>query len=243
MHQKDTQALEQYLGRIRPIYHDLFNIAHAVTGSSEAARYCMQYAILQGWAADEDSAGRHGFREAMRRLVLRAALKADGGEQDWEGLAEGEMEDSLRALIAQEPIEMQRVLALHSGCRLSHRQIARVCDLETKRVAGMLRRFELRMKRRLSASPHQRMDKRIDHAVRAALHQASPDAPDMGSVFRSFQAEAADANRPSRLPVRIVQGVVAAVLALLCMATFWFAAVLMQPPVMEQDAQIVEVQE
>ena len=43
MHQKDTQALEQYLSRIRPSYHDLFNLAHAVTGSCDAARYCLQY--------------------------------------------------------------------------------------------------------------------------------------------------------------------------------------------------------
>ena len=62
----------------------------------------------------------------------------------------------------------------------------------------------------------------------------------MGGVFRSFQADAASGSRPSRLPVRILQGIIAAVLALLCMAVFWFAAVILQPPVMEENTQIVE---
>ena len=240
MQQKDMQALEQYLNRIRPAYHYLFNLAHAVTGSCDAARYSLQYAMLQGWATDEDSAGGHGFREALRRLVIRAALKADAGEWDWEGLPEGEEGDPLRRLISQEPIEMQRILALHCGCRLTARQIGRICDMDASRISGMLRRFELRMKRRLQSPLHQRMDKRIDRAVRAALHQPCPDAPDMGGVFRSFQADAAAGSRPSRLPVRILQGIVAAVLALLCMLTFWFAAVILQPPVLEENAQIVE---
>lgn len=241
MQQKDMQALEQYLARIRSIYHYLFNLAHAVTGSSEAAQYALQCAVLQGWIADEDSAGQHGFREAMRRLVIRAAMKSDGGEQDWEGLPSFGEGDALRSLIEQESVEMQRVLALHSGCRLTNRQIARICDLDAGRIGGMLRRFELRMKRKLPGAAHQRMDRRIDRAVRSVLCQPSPEAPDMGSVLRSFQADAASASRPSRLPVRIVQGIIAVVLTLVCMAAFWFAAVLLQPPVLEKQDAIVEM--
>lgn len=237
------QGPEQYLGRIRPIYHELFNLAHAVTGSRDAARYALQCAVLRGWTSDEDSAGQHGFREAMRRFVIRAALKCGGSEQDWKGFPPGGEEDSLRGLMRQESIEMQRVLALRGGCRLSHRQIARICGMDARRVRVMLRRFELRMKRKLSVNAAQRMDRRIDRAVRAALHQPSPDAPEMGSLFRSFQSEVAAASRPSRLPVRIAQAVIAVILTLVCMAAFWFAAVLLQPPVLEEAAGIVEVQE
>lgn len=243
MQQRDMQALERYLGRIRPIYHYLFNLAHAVTGSGEAARYALQCAVLQGWIADEDAAGQHGFREAMRRFVIRAALRADGGEQDWEGLPAGGEGDPLRVLISQESVEMQRVLALRCGCRLSARQIARACGMDARRVGSMLRRFEARMRRRLQGAAGQRIDKRIDRAVRAALHQPVSGAPDMGSVLRSFQAEAVDAIRPSRLPVRIVQLIIAAVLTLVCMAAFWFAAVLLQPPVLEKQDTIVEMTE
>lgn len=241
MQQKEMQAVEQYLSRIRPICHDLFNLAHAVTGSSEAARYALQCAVLKGWTADEDSAGHHGFREAMRRMVIHAALKCEPGEQDWQGLPTGGEGDPLRGLIEQESPEMQRILALHSGCRLSRRQIARIMDMDANRVGGMLRRFELRMKRRLPGG-RQGMDRRIDHAVRAALHQPGSVAPDMGGVFRSFQTDAAAASRPSRLPVRIVQAIIAVVLTLVCMACFWFAAVLLQPPVIEKEnTQIAEI--
>ena len=242
MQQKDMQALEQYLARLRPLYHYLFNLAHALTGSCEDAQYALQCAMLQGWTADEDSAGQHGFREALRRLTIRAALKCDGGEQDWAGLPEGEEGDPLRRLIAQENLEMQRVLALRCGCGLSHRQIARICGLELSRVRTMLHRFEQRMKRKLPAAPRQRMDRRIDRAVRTALHQPNPDAPDMGAVLRSFQADAATASRPSRLPTRILQGAVAVVLTLICMLCFWLAAVLMQPPVIEKGRQTVEIE-
>ena len=75
------------------------------------------------------------------------------------------------------------------------------------------------------------------------MNQECPRAPDMASSFRSFQADAAESSRPSRLPVKILQWIIAAVLAVMCIAAFWFAAVIMQPPVMEEPAQIVEVQE
>lgn len=243
MQQKELQGLEQYLSRIRSIYPYLFNLSHAVTGSCEAARYALQCAMLQGWTADEDSAGYHGFREAMRRLVIRAALKAEAAEQDWEGLPAVEESDPVGRLIAQEPVEMQRILALHSVCRLSNRRIARICGMDAKRVGGMLRRFEARMRRKLPGTGGQRMDRRINHAVRFAMQQLCPGAPDMGAVLRSFRANAADMVRPSRLPVRIAQGVIAAVLTIVCMAAFWFAAVLLQPPVLEETVGIVEIQE
>lgn len=243
MQQKEMQGLEQYLSRIRPIYPYLFNLAHAVTGSCESAQYALQCAMLQGWTADEDSAGHHGFREAMRRLVIHAALKAEAAEQDWEGLPLFGEGDPVSRLIAQEPVEMQRILALHGACGLSHRRIACICGMDAKRVGGMLRRFEARMRRRLPGTSGQRVDRRINHAVRAAMQQLCPGAPDMGAVLRSFQADAASTVRPSRLPVRIAQGVIAAVLTIVCMAAFWLAAVLLQPPVMEEAVGIVEVQE
>ena len=60
----------------------------------------------------------------------------------------------------------------------------------------------------------------------------------MGSVFRSFQADAAGKLRPSRLPARVLKIVVSVVLAILCIAAFWFAAVLLQPPVLEEPVEI-----
>ena len=60
-----------------------------------------------------------------------------------------------------------------------------------------------------------------------------PQAPEIGSVLRTFQADAASITRPSRLPMRILHAVLALVLALLCILAFWLTAVLMQPAQLE----------
>ncbi|MBQ8507756.1 MAG: hypothetical protein IJ466_10050 [Clostridia bacterium] len=236
MVQTDYEALERYLNRIRPVYFQLFNLAHAVTGNCESAEYALQCAMLECWSADEDAAAGHGFREALRRAAIRAALKCSGGEYDWAGLPEPDGEgEELRRMIAQEPAELQRVLALWGGCRLSPGKIAKLCDTDARRVKALLRRFELKVKRKLPAPG--RTDRRIGRAVRASLAAPSGNEPDMGSVFRSFQADAAGKLRPSRLPARVLKIVVSAVLAILCIAAFWFAAVLLQPPVLEEPVE------
>lgn len=230
MPQNDMEALGRYLNRIRPIYHQLFNLAHAVTGSCEAAEYALQYAMLECWTSEERE-GR-GFRDGMRRSVIRAAMKAEGGEYDWEGLPAPDESDPLRQMIAGEPPELQRMLALRAGCGLSAGRIAKLCGCDVRRVKALLRRLELKVKRRLPASG--RSERRIDRAVRASLHMDSGLAPEMGSVFRSFQSDAAGKSRGSGLAARIARILLSAVLALLCIALFWFAAVILQPPVMEE---------
>lgn len=239
MPQNDMEALGRYLNRIRPIYHQLFNLAHAVTGSCEAAEYALQYAMLECWMGEEWE-GR-GFRESIRRSVVRAALHSEGGEYDWEGLPAAEEGDALRQMICAELPELQRMLALRAGCGLSAGRIARICDCDARRVKALLRRFELKVKRRLPAPG--RSERRIDRAVRASLHQDSGLAPEMGSVFRSFQADAAGKSRGSRLPARLARILLSAVLALLCIALFWFAAVILQPPVMEEAGIATTIEE
>lgn len=235
MSQTETELLEGYLNRVRPIYHQLFNLAHALTGSVDAAEYCLQCTLLQGWTAGEEAGSRHGFRESMRRELIYAGLKNLSAEPDWDGLNAPAEDDAMQQAVAQEGTDMRRVLALHCGCRLSVRQIARACGMEPRRVKAMLRRFEARVRRRLG-SAGKPMDAQIARAVRSMLAQPGSLAPDMLSMFRSFQSDAGAAQRPSRLPGRIFRAALAVMLALLCAAAFWFAAVLLQPPVLEDAA-------
>lgn len=234
MSQTETELLENYLNRVRPIYHQLFNLAHALTGSADAAEYCLQCALLKGWTAGEEAGSWHGFRESMQRELVRVGLKNISPEADWDGLSAAG-DDALQQAVAQESVEMRRVLALHCGCRLPVRQIARACGMEVRRVKAMLRRFEARARRRLGTAGRP-MDARIARAVRSMLAQPGGFAPDMLSMFRSFQTDAGAAQRPSRLPGRIARAALAVVMALLCAAAFWFAAVLLQPPVLEEGA-------
>ena len=239
MTRTDAEDFQLYFSRIRPIYHRLFNLVHAVTGNCDQAEYCLQYAMLDCWTNGDASANRHGFRESLCSAVIRAALRlaqseGGGAEFDWDGLSAPEGEGSpVAQLITQEPLEMRRMLALRYGCGLSLRRIARLTGCERSRAQALLRRFEARARRRLSGGDRRRADLLIARAVRAQLALPSSQAPEIGSVFRTFQADAASISRPSRLPARILRAVLAAVLAVLCVAAFWLVAVLMQPARLE----------
>ena len=240
MARTEQDDFQLYFSRLRPICHQLFNLAHAITGSCEQAEYCLQYAMLDCWASGDASASRHGFREGLRASATKAALRIAGTEDvefDWDGLtAEDDETDPILLLIAQESPELRRALALRYGCGLSPRRIARRMTVETGRVQTLLKRFEARVRRKLSAADRRRCESLLTQAIRGRMSQPGSLAPDMNSVFRTFQADAASITRPNRLPARILRAVLAAIFALFCIMVFWLAAVLMQPPVMEESA-------
>lgn len=235
MAKPEVEEFQLYFSRVRPIYHQLFNIAHAITGNCEQAEYCLQYAMLERWSAGESTASRHGFREGLRSSVTRSALKLPPAEEfDWNGLqSEPENADTLTQLISQEGGELRRILALRYGCSLSLRRIARILNTDSGRVHTLLHRFEVRTCRRLPAGDRRRFDVLMTHCVRSQFVQPSPLAPEMGGLFRAFQADASGVSRSSRLPARILRIVLAAVLAIFCIVAFWLAAVLLQPAVLE----------
>ena len=241
MARSEQDDFQLYFSRLRPICHQLFNLAHAITGSSEQAEYCLQYAMLDCWAAGDASASRHGFREGLRSSAMHTALRIAGTEDveyDWDGLTAGEGEiDPLLNLIAQEPAELRRILALRYGCSLSPRRIAKLVDADASRVQSLLKRFDARIRHKLSAGDRRRVESLLTQAIRGRMSQPGPLSPEMNSVFRTFQADAASISRPGRLPARILRGVLAAVLAVMCIVAFWLAAVLMQPAVMEKGSQ------
>lgn len=236
MPQTDSEEFLTYARRIRPIYQELFNLAHAVTGNSARAEYSLQYAMLECWSLGELPSTRHGFREALRTATLRAALKNASGEEedDWDGLrTPAARDDALARLIAQESPDLRRLLALRYGCALPMRKCAHLAKLDLRRARQLMQRFEARARRTLPAAELRRLDPRIAKSVRGGLALPNPLAPDLNNALRTFQVDAASVSRPSRLPGRILRAGVAAVLTLLCMAVFWFAAVLLQPAVLE----------
>ena len=236
----DSEDFQVYFNRIRPIYPELFNLAHAVTGASAQAEYSLQYAMLECWSLGELPSSRHGFREALRSATLHAALKAPrdaDAEEDWDDLqSPANPDDAIARMIAQEPIELRRMIALRYGCGLSLRKCARLTSVETRRAQQMLQRFEARARRTLPAADRRRFELRIARAVRSGLSQPSPQAPELNNMLRTFQMDAASVARSNRLPGRILRCIVAAVLMLMCMLVFWLAAVLLQPAVLEEPA-------
>ena len=234
MAHNESEDLQLYLSRVRPLYNRLFSMAHAITGNSETAEYSLQYALMEHWANGFPS--RHGFREGLRNSLIHSAMRSaqSDADFDWNALNGSEEEsDPIRQLLSQEGLELRRVLVLKYGCGLSLRRIGRIMSLEPKRIQTALSRFEARAKRKLPAELRKRCDGLIHRSISAELNRPSPLAPDIGRVFRTFQADAAALSRPSRLPARILHGIIALLLALICIIGFWLAAVLMQPPVLE----------
>lgn len=247
MIQADGGEIQAFFNRLRPVYPRLFNLAHAITGNCERAEYCLQSAMLDCWAAGDATASSHGFREGLRNAVIHAALKAarspqGGAEFDWDGLTIEDDGIAARAL-AREPLENQRVLALRYGCGLSLRRIARLTDGSAAQVRDVLRRFEARVRRRLPDAQRAKCASQIGHAVRDALSHPNAHTPEIGGVFRTFQADAASVARPSRLPARILHAIFVVILAFICAVAFFLVAVLMQPASIESPAQTPAAEE
>lgn len=237
MNYQDREEFHFYLGRVKPLYHQLFNTAHALTGNAAQAEYCLQYALLDCWKSGESS--RHALRDALKRSLLRAAWKCAASDApDWDALqAPADDPDAMRRLISQESNETRRVLALKHGCGLSAGRIAKLIELDANRVRQLLDRFEARARRRLTPAERKKYDFLLQRAIRSFFSEPSPLAPEMNGVFRSFQADAAEVAQPGKLPARIVKWFFAALLALICIAAFWLTAVLVQPPVLEEAPQ------
>ena len=242
MARSDAEDLQLFLSRVRPIYHQLFNIAHAITGSCELAEYSLQYALMDYWNASGGS--HHGFREGLRNTLIHAAVRDalaarnDRPEFTWNGLTSEAPEaepDPMRRITAGEPVETRRILVLRYGCGFAPNRIARLMQTDVGRVLTLLRRFEARARRKLALSDSKRFHSLIAQTVRSDLALPNAYVPDMGNVFRSFMADADSILRPNRLPARILHAIVAVIMAVVCMLVFWFAAVLMQPAAIVDD--------
>lgn len=232
----DSDEFRSYFLRIRPIFSQMYNIAHLITGNADSAEYCVQCAILDCWLAEESAGSVHGFREAFRRRTIRAALKArkENREFDWTDLQLTDT-DSTPALIQlrKEPVEQRRVLSLHYACGFSPRKCASICGIEPRRARSVINRFEKRIARKLSAQDRRRVDSLLPKIFRDLLSRPDPDAPEAAAVFRTFQSDASDIRKPARLPARIARVAFAVVLTVLCMVGFFLAAVLIQPASIE----------
>lgn len=241
----DNDALQLYLNRVRPVYVQLFNLAHAITGNCDRAEYALQYALTDYWAAGNASGMHHGFREGLRNTLIHAAVrdalsaKNDPAEFTWNGLAgdvPGTQADPMRRITAAEPIETRRILVLRYGCGFAPNRIARLMQTDANRVQTLLRRFEARTRRRLALSDSKRFHSLLMQTVRGDLALPNAYVPEIGNIFRSFMADADSILRPNRLPSRILHAIVAVIMAVVCMLVFWFAAVLMQPAAIVNDS-------
>lgn len=226
----DPDDTRLYISRIRPIYHQLFNITHAICGDSRRAEYALQCAILNYWQ-ETARAQRREFRDGLRNTLVQTAFRtamdksAAPGEITWDGLnARGD--DPVLALIGSETREMRRMLALKYGVNASCLRIGRLMQMEPARVQTALMRFEARTRRRLGGVHGAKYDALMRRAVRMDFAAPCAVEPDVNAVLRAFQADASSAPVHSHTAAHILRWALTGLLILICIAAFWVIAIL-----------------
>lgn len=239
-----ADELRLYFARVRPVYQELFGMAHAITGNYDRAEYCLQRTILEGFLRRRRFRSARGFRESLKSDMRRIALAGGMEEREltFDAFAQsvlgGPAADPMRRLIEQEDAAMRRLIMLRYGCELSARLSARAVGMPGKQGETLLARFEKRAKRRLDSAQRARIEGRLQDICREEL--LSGAAPDAGAVLRTFEAEAAGALKPVGLVPKIAARLLF-VAALLLVALFvWLAAAVIRPAQLRGDGRMTE---
>lgn len=239
-----TDELRLYFARVKPVYAELFGMAHAITGNYDRAEYCLQRAILEGFLSRRRFRSARGFRESLRADMRRIALPEVKTSRELtfdaflESALTGPSPDSMRRLIEQEDAAMRRLILLRYGCGLNARGIARVLGMTARQADTLITRFERRVKRRLEPAQRLHVDTRLQDIAREEL--LSGASPDVGAVYRTFEAEASGTIKPvsivSKFALRLLY-----VAALLLIALFvWLIAAVIRPVVLENNGLKME---
>ncbi len=231
--QQTSDQLRSWFRNVEPICAELFNAAHAMCGNYDLAEYALRSAILDVWLQNAGSG--MGFRERLRSALRREAFDAalgpgaDEAEFTWPGIPSPRDGEPILSLAAQERLETQRLLVLRYGCGLSLRAVNQLTGVSQAKARSELERFEARCRRGLSGQDRSRAEALIARRMKRMLGRPAPGSPQPGQVYRAFEAEAGGAQLTEHRVSRVVTGVLAALLALVCAGAFWLFAVLSQP--------------
>jgi len=234
-----TEEFRLYFARIRPLYNELFSMAHVICGNYEQAEFALSTAILSGWNNRRNFRSARAFRENMRSDMRRIAISSakPDAELTWDvrRLTGEEGETGLADI--HDDLSVLRVVVMHYGCGVSVRDISRLTGYTRRQTEKLLRRFEMRAQRRLDTSRPEAMIEEmcIDELL------ASPGAPDVGAIFRTFEAEAERSYRPaSRLAGRIVSAVAYVLAVALAAGAIWVISALVRPARIADDGLMTE---
>ena len=232
-----------YLQRLRPLYVELFRMAHAIVGNVELSEYVLRSAIVEAYLRRREWQGRMGFQDGLEHTVRSVALvelrriRAAGSfELDWAlppcPTPEHPVAQNLWSRFLRESETTQRIALLYYGCGLTNRQIAQVMRMGISEVSGRLRRLCSRLSRgaHLSGQRGRRaLESYLEKLMLTALSQPGEEVPEAGAVFRSFERDVDGATRPRLTAGRVLATVIKVVGAVLLAAAFWLLAVLLEP--------------
>ncbi len=243
---QQTEEMHLYFTRVRPMCRELFAMAFAICADYDAAELALQKVILGGFQSRRRYRSSKAFYESMRADMRRAALSCltdTPGEWDRLGAdpVEDASEDALLAAIRQERPGIRRVVMLKYGCALTGGQIARVTGLPAGQVDQIISRFLRRLKRRLDSEQRGKLDVRLKEICCEALGESGAEMPDIGALYRNFEAEASANYSPvSRVASRAAVFVAAIVLMVILSGIVWCVSAIVRPPQLESNGLMTE---
>lgn len=244
---QQSEEMRLYFNRVRPICRELFAMAFAICADYDGAEYALQRVILSGWQGGRRLVSKRGFHEGLRAEMRRVALTRvnPAAEAEWDQYGADAMgdeaEDMLLRAIQHEDAETRRVVMLKYGCALSNGQIARAMAMPAGNVEQLLSRFHRRLKRRLDAAERGHLEQRLKEVCVGRLAEGGAEMPDMGALYRNFEAEAAANYSPvGHFAGRAVTYIVAVVMLIVLGCAAWGVSAIIRPAQIEDSGLLTE---
>ena len=232
--EKEQREIQSFLKRLRPSVRYFYRAAYAITADRQMAEFSLGEALVKAYMKGIAPSGALGFRDSVLTVIRECAmaqLEAEPSEGEWAGFSpDPEKNDRIAALIAHEPMEVQRMCVLRYGCAATVREIAALLDTSTDHVQEALNRCRLRIERAIASEkrPPRSFDRIAMRAVRQAMNSEQGDPIDVGSILHTFETEGAGRRQPRRVLRRVGRAALMAVGGLAFAALLWLLAVLME---------------
>lgn len=231
---REERDIQNFIKRIQPSIRYFYRAAYAVTADRQMAEYVLGSALVDSYLRGTAPTGNLGFRDSILAVIREKALaqlKAEPGENEWDGLlAQPQNNDRLAELVLREPLETQRMIVLRYGCALTIREIGALMNLDPGQVQDTLSRSRLHMERILNNEklPSHPFDKLAMRAVRRLMNTEAADQIDVSYLLHNFEMELSGRHRRRRVVLKTVRWLLITLFALICAAILWLIAVLME---------------
>jgi len=240
------EEMRLYFNRVRPMCRELFSMAYVICADYDDAEYVLQQVILNCWHGGKKRRSVKGFHESLRAETRRVAMgrvRDDGEDWDQFGADEfGEPDDSpILSAVQRERPEIRRLIMLRYGCGLSSAQTGKVLEISASHVNQVTGRFQKKLKRALDPEMRAKLDMRLTEVCTEELVEHGAEMPDIGALYRNFEAEAsADYSPVGHFASRVAAFVAAVVLILAVACVIWGVSAIIRPAQIEDTGLLTE---
>lgn len=243
---QQTEELHLYFTRVKPMCRELFSMAYTICADHDAAELALQKVILGGWQSRRRFTSSKGFSESLRADMRRAALGCmNGPGEDWNRFGADPIEedtgDPVLNAIQQERPGIRRIVMLKYGCGLNNAQISRVTGVPSRQTAQLLDRFQRRIKRRITSEQRGKLESRLREICAEQLAEGGAEMPDIGALYRNFEAEASANYSPvGRAASRVAAMIAMIVMLAIIGCVLWGVSAVIRPAQIEDTGLLTE---